>query len=258
MKTYINNFLKYKYLLKELVIRDIKVKYRRSFLGIVWSLVNPLMMMIVLNIVFSNLFKIQIENFLIYLLTGQTLFVFLSEATNVAMQSIIGSSSLIKKVYVPKYIFPVSKVLSSFVNLLFSLVAVFIMMIVTKAKFTVAMMLIPLLLVYILFFVLGLGIILAAYTVFFRDLIYLYGILTTAWMYFTPIMYPVSIIPSKYMIIMNLNPMYFYIEYFRQLVLYGKIPSFSLNAVCLSISLCTFIIGLLLFHRNQNKFILYI
>lgn len=133
---YFDNFWKYKGLLKEFVVRDLKIKYRRSVLGYLWSLLNPLLMMIVMTAVFSSIFRFDIPNFPIYLLSGQIIFNFFSEATTVAMSSIIGSGGLIKKVYVPKYIFPLSRVISSFVTLLFSLVAIIIVVIATNVKLT--------------------------------------------------------------------------------------------------------------------------
>ena len=120
MSVYIQNFVKFKPFLKELVSRDVKVKYRRSILGVLWTLLNPLLMMTVLSIVFSNLFKFDIENFPLYLLCGQVIFNFFNDATTNAMSAIIGSASLIKKVYVPKYVFVMSRVCSSLINLMAS------------------------------------------------------------------------------------------------------------------------------------------
>ena len=124
MEKYIHNLMKYRHLISELVMRDIKVKYKKSILGLLWTLLNPLLTMIVLTIVFSNLFRFDIENYPVYLITGQVMFNFFSEATNLAMMSINDNAQLIKKVYIPKYIFPISKCLSSFVNLIFSLIEV--------------------------------------------------------------------------------------------------------------------------------------
>ncbi len=117
MPAYIQNFIRFRPLLSELIARDIKIKYRRSVLGVLWTLLNPLMMMIVLSIVFSNLFKFNVENFPIYLLSGQVIFNFYSDSTNTAMNSILGSASLIKKVYIPKYLFVLSRICSSVINL---------------------------------------------------------------------------------------------------------------------------------------------
>lgn len=258
MKTYISNFLKYKSLLRELVVRDIKLKYRRSILGLLWSLLNPLLMMIVLTIIFSSLFKRNIDNFPVYLLTGRMIFVFFSETTNQAMMSIISNSSLIKKVYLPKYILPLSKALSSYINLMFSLLALIIVMIVTKIKITWVLILFPLPLIYTLIFSIGVGLVLSTYAVFFRDLVHLYSVLLTAWMYFTPIFYPVEIIPERYLFLVKSNPLYYIVQCFREIVLYGRIPSLSLNLICLAIAIITLFFGLIIFYKNQNKFILYI
>lgn len=258
MQTYIQNFIRYKYLLKQLVIRDIKVKYKRSVLGILWSILNPLLMMTVINIVFSNLFRVQIENFIVYYLTGNVFFAFMSEATGTALTAVFGNAALIMKVYIPKYIFPLAKALSAFVNLLFSLVAVAIMVIATGVKVTPALLFMPLILFYLLIFTIGFSLIFATYAVFFRDLLHLHGVMMAIWMYLTPIMYPPEILPESYRWILNFNPIYYFIRYFRQLVLDGKIPSLELNLICIMISFVSLAIGLLVFYRNQNKFILHI
>lgn len=132
MKAYLTTFLKYKYLLHNLISRDLKVKYRRSTLGLLWSVLNPLLMSIVISIVFQNFFKFDVPNFAIYYLTGSLIFNFMNEATSSAMVSIVGNAPLIKKVYIPKYIFPLEKVMFAFVNMLFSMIALVIMMGVTK------------------------------------------------------------------------------------------------------------------------------
>jgi len=254
----LQNFLKYKGLLSLLVIRDIKIKYKRSFLGILWSMLNPFLTMLVMTIIFAHLFRFDIKNYPIYLLTGQIAFNFFSESTNIAMTSIIGSGSLIKKVYIPKYIFPASKVLSSFVNTLFSLVAIFVMMIITKQNVSWSLLLLPLPLIYLLIFSMGVGLILSAYAVYFRDLVHLYGVLLTAQTYFTPIFYPISIIPEKYLFLMKYNPMYYFVECFRSILYYAKFPTLQLNIICICISLVIFSLGMYVFYKKQNNFILYI
>lgn len=256
MKKYWYNFKKYKYLLLELVRKDIKVKYKRSYLGIIWTLLNPLLMMIVLTMVFSTLFKRNIPNFPVYLLTGKMMFEFFSQATKGAMGSIVGGSSLLKKVYIPKYIFPLSKVLFAFVNLGFSLIALLLVMIVTKTPFNWTLIMLPLPLFYIFLFALGMGLILATYTVFFRDIMHLYGVVLTAWMYFTPLFYPAEIIPKKFTWILKVNPLYHTITMLRNLVLYNQVPTLKDNIICLSFGIFSLIIGLFVFYRKQDKFIL--
>lgn len=256
MKKYWYNFKKYRHLLIELVRKDLKVKYKRSYLGILWTLLNPLLMMVVLTTVFSTIFKRNIPNFPVYLLTGKIMFDFFSQATSGAMGSVVGGSSLLKKVYIPKYIFPVSKVLFAFVNLGFSLIALLLVMIVTKTPFNATLILLPLPLFYILLFSIGVGLILATYTVFFRDIMHLYGVVLTAWMYFTPLFYPAEIIPKNVLWILKFNPLFHMIEMLRNIVLYDKIPTLKNNIVCLSFGLIALGLGLFVFYKKQDEFIL--
>ncbi len=170
MSSYIQNFKKFQPLLAELVARDIKIKYRRSVLGVLWTLLNPLFMMIILSVVFSSIFKFDIENFPLYILSGQLIFNFFNDATTSSMTSIIGSAALIKKVYVPKYLFVIARVFSSFINLMASLVALILVMVAMRAElhWTVIFSVIPL--AMIILFSLGVGMLLAALTVKFRDM----------------------------------------------------------------------------------------
>lgn len=258
MKPYFEVFYKYRFLLQDLIIKDLKVKYRRSVLGLLWSILNPLLMMIVVTTVFSQIFKIKIENFPIYYLTGSTLFNFFSESTSTAMTSILGASALMKKVYVPKYIFPLEKVLFSFVNFMFSLIAVIIMYAILRfpVPWTAVLFFIPS--VYVLIFATGIGLILSSLSVFFRDIVHLYSVLITAWMYLTPIIYPYDTLPDKIKLLMQLNPLYYYVSYFRDVTMYGNVPGLRINLVCLAFSFTALFIGLLVFKAKQNKFILYI
>ena len=253
-----DTLLKYKDLLFELVLRDIKVKYKKSVLGVLWSVLNPLLMMIVLTVVFSEVFKSSISNFPLYLITGQVIFNFFSEATNMSMMSVLGNGSLIKKVYIPKYIFPLSKTLFGLVNLVFSLIAVMIVFIFTKQNVGITVVLIPLLLLYIFLFSFGIGLILASTAVFFRDILHLYAILLVIWNYLTPVFYPMEIIPDKYVIFINCNPLTYYVTYFRKILIYNEIPDLNLNLICLFISMISVIVGLVIFKKNQNRFILYV
>lgn len=258
MTTYVKNFLRYKWLLYELVKRDLKIKYRRSVLGYLWSLLNPLLMMIVLTVVFSTLFRFDIPNYPVYLLSGQLIYSFFSEATNMSMSSIINSAPLIKKVYIPKYIFPLSRVLSSFVTLIFALLSMIIVMVATQVKFTWVLLLFPIPLIYILLFSIGMGLVLSVLAVYFRDMIHLYGILLSVWMYLTPIMYPISMVPDYLKKFILWNPMYYFVEIFRQIVLYGEIPSFEMHLACIAFTSFALVGGLLIFYKNQKNFILYV
>ena len=258
MKAYWQKFYKYRWRLLELVRRDLKTKYRRSFLGYLWSVLNPLLMMTVLTIVFSQIFKSDIPNFPIYLLSGQLVFNFFSEATNTALTSIINSASLIKKVAMPKYILPMSKVLSAFVNMVFSLAALVIVVIITQTPITWTMGLIVFPMFYTFLLALGFGLILSSMSVFFRDMVHLYGILLTVVMYFTPLFYPVTILPNVARTAIKLNPLYHVVTMFRGCVLYGTAPTVTEHAICLCFGALFILIGINTFMKRQDQFILYI
>lgn len=252
------HFLKYRPLLRELVVRDLKVKYRRSFLGYLWSLLNPLLMMVVMSVVFSYMFRFDIPNYPLYLICGQTLWNFFNESTNMALYSVLQNGALIKKVYIPKFIFPVSRVFSSFVTMSFSLVAILIVMLATGTAMHWEILLFPIPLFLLLVFSMGLGMMLSGLAVYFRDITHLYGVITLAWMYATPIFYPLDAIPAEVAVWIEKNPMYLYITFFRDLVLYGTIPQPAIWIGCVVWSLLATVIGLLVFRKLQKNFILYL
>lgn len=254
----VSGFRKYKNLLYELVIRDIKIRYRRSVLGLFWTVLNPILMMLIMTVVFSNIFRFEIENFPVYFFAANILFSFMTESTTNALHSITGNGNLIKKIYVPKYLFPMSNIFSSVINLLASFMAMLLVMLLTKVPFHLTLLFAPIILAYIIVFSLGLGMILSTIQVFFRDTAHIYGVLTMAWMYLTPIFYPESLLSEKLNYVLTFNPMVHFIRYMRDIVLYQSIPSFSQNLTCFSISGATLLIGVILFYRKQDKFILYI
>lgn len=254
-------FVKYKALISQLVMRDIKTKYRRSVLGLVWTVLNPLLMMTVLSIVFSYFFSRygEIENFPVYLLCGQVIFNFFNESTSIAMGSIVHSGELIKKVYVPKYLFPITKVMSSGVNLLASMIALVIVMVVTRARVTPTVLLAVFPLLYVLLFSTGVSLFLSAAAVSFRDLMHLYGVITTAWMYLTPVIYPISILdgaPKIVGFIVNANPLTAFIKIFRCVVLDGVTAPAILHVQSLVWCAIALLIGSYVFKKTQDNFIL--
>lgn len=253
------NVFHYRELLKQLVLKDIKLKYRRSYLGYIWSILNPLMMMTVLVIVFSNLFRFDIPNFSVYLLTGQLIFGFISEATSVSVNAIIHNAPLLKKTYVPKYIFVLSKVTSSLVNMLFSMIALVIVIIFTGVVVTWNVFWVPVIFLEIYIFSLGLSFLLASTAVFFRDIQYLWSVFISIWMYLSPVIYPVSIIPPQYRWWYdNINPIFSYIQQFRTIILDGQSLPLELFCQGFVIATTSLVIGILVFNRKQNEFILYI
>lgn len=255
----INGFLAYRSLLRQLVIKNVKLKYRRSFLGYIWSVLNPLLIMCVMAVVFSTMFSRDIDNFPVYLFTGQILFNFMTQSTKQAIRSITGSASLLKKTYVPKYIFTLAHITSGLVDLLFSLGALVFVMLATGAKFSFYNLLffVPILQLYV--FSIGLGMFLGAANVFFRDIQYIYNAITTAWLYLTPIFYPIEQLPDyAYNIIVNFNPMYFYIGQFRALIYQNMMPDMMLVLKGSIAAVFMLAIGFYFFLKKQDDFILYI
>ena len=256
MPTYVQNFLKFRPLLNELVARDVKIKYRRSVLGVLWTLLNPLLMMVVLSVVFSNLFKFDIEYFPIYLLSGQVIFNFYNDATTTSMSAILGSANLIKKVYIPKYLFVMSRICSCVINLMASFTALVLVMLAMRVElhYTIFLSFIPISLLIVFSF--GVGLFLAAVTVKFRDIIHLYSVFTTALMYLTPVIYPMSMLPSWLATVVRANPLTNYLTIFRDLMINNRMFSIFDLGIALIEAILALTIGLYVFYRNQDTFIL--
>lgn len=249
---------RYRFLMKQLVTRDFKVKYKASVFGFLWSFLNPLLMMAVYSFVFSTIFRSNVENFPVYLLSGIVLFNFFSDATNLGLLSITGNAALITKVYIPKYIFPVSKALSTAVNLIISLVPLLLVMLVTGVKITKALLLLPFVVGFLVMLTTGVSLILSAMTVFFRDTQFLWGILITIFNFVTPIFYPESIIPAAFRTVYHLNPLYQILFFMRSITLHGVSPTPVTYLYCLLVSGIPLLLGLWVFRKQQDKFVLYL
>lgn len=262
-----NEVEKDRFILKQLVTKDFKIKYRRSFLGVAWSVLNPLLMMIVMAVVFSTIFAqgrngaVSPELYPLYLIVGNVTFSVMSESTNQALMSIIWASSLLKKVKVHRWVFPVQKVLFSLVNFGFSLIAVAIVMIWFHIVPTWHLILLPVCLFLLMLFCMGLGMMLSALTVFFRDIMHLWSVVITAWTYLTPIFWTTDFIgqmPHVVRIIMYANPMYNYIQFMRDIFLFQTTPTFFTVGMCIAWAVVALVLGYVVFHKSEHKFILYI
>lgn len=249
---------KYKFLINQLVSRDFKVRYKRSVLGVFWSFLNPLLLMMVQYTVFSHLFKSGIDNYPVYLLSGVVVFNFFTEATGVALLAIVGNASLISKVYMPKYVYPITRVLSSCINLGMSLIPLILVAIIMHEKITKAYLMLPYILFCVLIFTIGMGLLLSTLMVFFRDVQFLWGVLSMLWTYLTPIFYPLSIIPENIRPLFHYNPMYQYISAVRCIVMDGITPRPIAFFYCTIAACVMLLIGAVVFKKNQDKFIFYI
>ncbi len=260
MKRAINSLKKYKFLLNQLISRDFKVKYKRSVLGILWSLLYPVLTMCVMAIVFSNVFKFSTPgvSYLVYLQTGLVMFNYFSEATNLSMSSVVANFSLINKVYMPKWIFPLSKCLFAGINFLLTLIPLYAVIILTGTEITWLHVFLPYAVVCLFMFTLGVGLILSTIAVFLRDIYYIYGVVIMFMMYLTPIMYDIKMLDSWMVPILKLNPMYNFINFSRMIIIYRQMPSLDSWAACFISGFVVLVFGVILFRRKQNKFIYYV
>ena len=252
-------FNRYKHYLWLLVKRDFITRYRKSILGVLWSVLNPILMMLILVFIFSTLFEGMagaIANFPVYVISGRVIFDFFSESTTISMGSIVANEGVIKKIYIPKYIFPLSKMLSSLVNMGFMVIAFLIVFVVTGAEFQWTMLLMPLPLLYLFVFSLGVAMFMSSMTVFFRDLTHLYGVLLMLWMFMTPIFYPIDIIPDHLLPIYGLNPLLHFLNLFRAMTMEGSAMGLWAHMVCIGNALAALCVGTYVFMRQQDRYIL--
>ena len=250
--------VRYRYLLKTLVVRDFKVKYKASVLGVFWSFLNPLLMTLVYMFVFSKIFQNSIPNFTVYVMCGIVLYNYLSDSSTLGMQSIIGNAGLLTKVYIPKYIFPISKAISASINLGISMIPLMLIMAITGVAFHKSLLLLPVVLVLLMIFCIGLALMLSAAVVFFRDVQFLWSIVLMIWNFVSPIFYPESIIPARFITIYHANPLYQYLYFMRTIVLGGVSPQPVTYLYCILCSLISLTAGLLIFRKFQDKFVLYL
>lgn len=267
IKSLLGNFKRYSFLMSQLISRDFKVKYKRSVLGVLWSILQPILMMTVMAIVFSQMFRFNVEgtNYLVYLMTGIIMFSYFSDATNNAMTSVVFNFGLINKVYIPKYIFPISKCLFCGINFVLTLIPWFGIILLSyfglghyTCHINVWYILIPYIFVCLFLFSLGIGMILSCVSVFLRDMFYIYSIILTIWNYMTPVFYSIEILPEKLQTIFKFNPLYLYITGVRSIVLSGQRPSLIQLGSMALISFVILLIGLFVFRKKQDEFIYYV
>lgn len=250
--------IRYRFLIKQLVNRDFKTKYKRSVLGILWNFLNPLMTMAVQYFVFSTLFKSDTPYYSVYLLTGLILYNFFSEACAMGLTSITGNAALIKKVYMPKLIYPVTKVMSSSVNFLISLIPLLGIMLLSGLKPTPALALLVYDFLCMLMFIMGMVLILSTLMTFFQDTQFLWSVVSMMWLYLTPIIYPESIIPAKFLTLYHMNPMYQYVAFARVCIINGTSPVPTAYLWCLISGGVFLLAGVAIFRRKQDQFVLHL
>lgn len=253
MRETISTIRQYAFVIHELTAREIKRKYARSSLGIIWSVLSPLLFMVVLSLVFSTMFKRSIENYPIYYLTGQILWTMYGGATNASMTALTDNKSLLIKAKLPKQVFILSRIYTSLVNFGFTCIAYILMLFVFRIKPSVTMFLFPLDVLLMLLFSMGIGYMLAIAYVFFADIKYLYSVFLTLLMYLSAVFYPITSLSEGMQKAIGCNPIYVFIAFARTCVMYGEMPDAELwiKAVCWSVG--SFLAGWLVFRKNENQ-----
>jgi ABC-2 type transport system permease protein len=245
--------VRYRDLLAQLIARNIKTRYKRSVLGILWTMLNPLLMMLVLTFVFSEVFRFSTRHYAAYALAGLSLWNFFAQTTSGAMSELIWGGSLLNRIYVPRAIFAVSALGTSLVNLLLSLIPLFLIMLVTGAPVRPSILILPIPILLTAMFALGVALFLSRVAAYFADVLEMYQIVLTAWMYLTPVIYPKEIIPEHLKWLFNLNPMYHLIEVFRAPLYAGWFAGFKTLAAATIVSVLTLAFGWWYFSRKADE-----
>ncbi|HOE34328.1 MAG: ABC transporter permease [Chloroflexi bacterium] len=243
----------YRFLLFQLIRRDLVARYKRSILGVAWTMLNPLGTMLIMTFVFSNLFK-SVESYPVYILSGLIVWNFFSQGTNAAMVGLIWGGSLMQRIYLPRTIFGVSAIGTALVNLLIALIPLTLVMLITGTPIPLTVLFLPVSILLLTAFTLGFGLMLSALAIYFPDVAEMYQILLTAWMYLTPIIYPEEIIPERFLGLYRLNPMYWIVKLFRLPIYNGRIPTFSEVLPALAWSIGFLIVGWLFFTSKSDEY----
>lgn len=243
------------FVIQELVAREIRRKYSRSKLGIIWSVLNPLLSMAVLSLIFSTMFRKSIENYPVYYLTGFLIWNFFTTATNTAMTALADNQMLILQVKLPRSVFPLARVCTAFVNYLYSLIAYLCILLFYRIPFTWHMLLYPVIVAMVFFFALGLSYILSVLYVFFGDVKHLYSVLLTLWMYLSALFYPLELLPEGMQVLIWQNPVYNFIAAARDCILYGRMPGAAVWTRMILWSLGVFLAGTWIFRESQNRIV---
>lgn len=249
----VRDLYRFRDLLVQLIARNIKTRYKRSVLGILWSLLSPLMMMIVLTFIFSTVFRFRTHHYATYALAGLIHWNFFAQTTTGAMSELIWGSGLMKRIYLPRAIFAATALGTSLVNMLLSLIPLFVIMIATGVPVRATILILPVPILLTAMFAFGLALFLSRLAVYFGDVIEMYQILLTSWMYFTPIIYPKEIVPAQYQFIFNLNPMYHLLETFRAPLYIGWFAGPKTVAAASAAALVMLVFGWWFFARKADE-----
>jgi ABC-type polysaccharide/polyol phosphate export permease len=230
------------------------VRYKRSVLCFLWKMLNPFLTMIVMTIVFSLILRIDLEHYAVYFLSGLLLWNFFAQSTTTAIHNLLWAGGLVNKIYIPKPIFVVSALIVGLVNLVFALVPLALIMLLSQHRFSPALFFLPISMVLAFVFALGVGLFITTLAVFFVDVVDIYQVALTILMYLSPIIYPVSLVPERYLLFVHLNPMYYFVELFRQPIYEGALPEAGLVWRAALLALSALLAGWWFFTKKADEF----
>jgi ABC-type polysaccharide/polyol phosphate export permease len=245
---------KYRDLVFQFISRSLKTRYKRSALGVLWTLLNPILTMTVLTLVFSNIFRFNIEYYPVYILSGLVVWNFFSFSTHGAMGDMVWSGDLLHRIYIPKSIFAISAVGTGLVNMLISIIPLLGISLVIGLQLRLSILVMPMAVILLSIFALGVGLILSTAAAYFSDMLPVYDVILTIWMYATPIIYPFAILPEELKPFFLLNPMLHLLTLFRAPLFEGVVPGWETWAIGAAISVTTLVIGGLIFTSKSNEY----
>jgi ABC-2 type transport system permease protein/lipopolysaccharide transport system permease protein len=255
MIPFISEIVEYRQVLQQLIHQQITMRYRRTFFGFFWTLLNPLLNMAIIAAVFSLVMKFQVNEYAIFLFAAMIPWSIFSNSLNQGGGALLANESLFKKIYLPKQLFVVSVVISTMIDSLLSTACLFIIAVFLGAKISFALFFLPVAFLLLASFSLGIALILSVLTVYYRDVQYLIGVILQALYFATPIIYPITAIPEKFHSIFVWNPLVYYIDLFRAPIYSGVLPEVSSLTICSILSIMSVVCGVLFFRRNDSKVI---
>jgi ABC-2 type transport system permease protein len=241
-----------------LAMKELRVRYKRSALGFIWALLNPLMMMVILTVVFSTIARLPVEKYAVFLISALLPWTFFAQAMSYSVESVVGNGELLKKVKVAKSVFPLAAIISNGLNFLFSLVPLALILLVLRFPFHWTWIYLPVPMFALLLFTAGCGFFCAGANVFYRDVSHIVQIVLSGWFYLSPVMYSLEFLPQKYRAFFRLNPMLYLLNEFRLAIYYGQLPSAQSVALSLAIGVVFLILGYTFFRRAENSFVYYV
>jgi ABC-type polysaccharide/polyol phosphate export permease len=254
----LTDLLRHRDLVVALVVRDLRVRYKRSALGLLWTMLQPLLTMGVMVLVFSSIFRFDLPHYPVYCLTGILFWNFFSQSIVASMVSLRANAAILHKVPVPKAVFPVATVCSGVVNLCLALVPLAVILIATGHPLRPALLFLPVAILVAALFTLGMGLLLSPLAVFFTDVVEMVGVVLSLLMYMTPIFYPLAIVPEQFRVFVRFNPVRSILEVFRDPIYFGKIPPLTHFTVAFGLALLAFTLGAFAFKRNSDRIPFYV